>query len=111
MTIYLYFFQSKIISLFRRHGAVELVMPLLTPYIKNSRKPASRLMTHSGGVVTLPYDLRTPFAKHVVFGEVRVLRRYSIGRVYRENKLVNFHPKQLFECAFDIVMPNLGKIY
>ena len=32
-----------------------------------------------------------------------VAHRYSIERVYREKKLFGSHPKELTECAFDIV--------
>lgn len=62
-------------------------------------------MTHSGSVVTLPHDLRIPFIKHVALSGVNLIRRYSVGRVYREKKCFNFHPKQLYECAFDIITP------
>lgn len=62
-------------------------------------------MTHSGSVVVLPHDLRIPFIKHVAVSGVNLLRRYSVGRVYREKKVFNFHPKQLYECAFDIITP------
>lgn len=65
-------------------------------------------MTHSGSVVILPHDLRIPFAKHVALNGINMIRRYSVGRVYREKKVFNFHPKQLYECAFDIVTPNRG---
>lgn len=32
-------------------------------------------------------------------------RRYSIERVYRPRKLDRAHPRELLECAFDIVIP------
>lgn len=95
--------KSKITALFQKHGGVEMVTPLLTPYIKTEKNTIVRLMTHSGSVVCLPHDLRTPFIKHAALSGTTATRRYSIGRVYREIKAVNFHPKQLYECAFDIV--------
>lgn len=33
------------------------------------------------------------------------LIRYSIERVFRPRKLDRAHPKELLECAFDIVVP------
>lgn len=63
-------------------------------------------MTHSGSVVVLPHDLRVPFIKYVALTGTNVMRRYSVGRVYREKKIFNFHPKQLYECAFDIITPS-----
>lgn len=62
-------------------------------------------MTHSGSVVVLPHDLRVPFIKHIALSGIQSMRRYSVGRVYREQKVFNFHPKQLYECAFDIITP------
>ncbi|XP_031618624.1 eIF-2-alpha kinase GCN2 [Contarinia nasturtii] len=97
--------KREIVSLFERHGAIEVVTPLLSPYVKSTKNTAVRLMTHSGSVVVLPYDLRVPFIKHIAMSGINLMRRYSIGRVYREKKVFNFHPKQLYECAFDIISP------
>lgn len=33
------------------------------------------------------------------------MSRYSIERVFRPRKLDRAHPKELLECAFDIVVP------
>lgn len=93
-------------SLFKKHGAMEVVTPLLSPYVKSTKNTAVRLMTHSGSVVVLPHDLRVPFIKHIALSGINLLRRYSVGRVYREKKVFNFHPKQLYECAFDIITPS-----
>ncbi|XP_058119579.1 eIF-2-alpha kinase GCN2 [Anopheles ziemanni] len=102
--------KEKVIALFRKHGAIEVVTPLLTPYTKHHapRSNTVKLMTHSGSVVTLPDDLRLPFLRHVALNGIRNIRRYSVGRVYREKKVFNFHPKQVYECAFDIVTPSRG---
>lgn len=91
--------------MFRKHGGIEVVTPLLSPYVKTSRNNSVRLMTHSGSIVVLPHDLRVPFIKHIALSGINLMRRYSVGRVYREKKIFNFHPKQLYECAFDIVTP------
>lgn len=101
-----FLFQKKIVSLFRKHGGIELNTPLLSPYVKTTRNNAVRLMTTSGGVVVLPHDLRMPFIKHVSLNGIQLMRRYTVDRVYREKKGFNFHPKQLYECAFDIVTPS-----
>ena len=68
-------------------------------------------MTHSGSVVLLPHDLRVPFVRHAALNGINLLRRYSVGRVYREKKVFNFHPKQLYECAFDVITPNPGNYF
>lgn len=101
--------KNSIVKVFRRHGAIEISTPLLTPNTKlNSFDSSVKLMTHSGSVVVLPHDLRLPFLRHVALHGITSLRRYSIGRVYREKKIFNFHPKQTFECALDIITPHRG---
>lgn len=101
--------KNSIVKVLRRHGAIEISTPLLTPNTKmNSFDSSVKLMTHSGSVVILPHDLRMPFLRHVALHGITSLRRYSIGRVYREKKVFNIHPKQTFECAFDIITPHRG---
>ena len=103
--------KNKIVQILRKHGAIDVSTPLLTPYTKDtSSDSAVKLMCHSGSVVTLPHDLRQPFLRHVALNGISFLRRYSIGRVYREKRIYNFHPKQNFECAFDIVTPIRGSL-
>lgn len=67
-------------------------------------------MTHSGSIVSLPHDLRVPFARYVARHGITLLRRYSIERVYREKKMFDSHPRELLECAFDIVTPTPNKL-
>jgi eukaryotic translation initiation factor 2-alpha kinase 4 len=103
------FVKTKVMSLFHKHGAIEVEAPLLTPYlISNSN--VVKLMTHSGSVVTLPHDLRLPFVRHAAINGINNIRRYSISRVYREKKVFNFHPKQLYEIVFDVITPNRGNL-
>lgn len=101
--------KNKIVNIMRKHGAIDVSTPLLTPYTKSSSSESVvRLMCHSGAVVTLPYDLHQPLLRHVALNGINFLRRYTIGRVYREKRVFNFHPKQNFECAFDIITPSRG---
>lgn len=51
---------------------------------------------------------RVPFARYVAWNGISLLRRYSIERVYREKKVFGFQPRELYECAFDIVSPSQG---
>ncbi|CRK86209.1 CLUMA_CG000064, isoform A [Clunio marinus] len=103
--------KNKIIQVFRKHGAIDVSTPLLSPYTKNASTDSTvKLMSHSGLIVTLPYNLREPLLKYVALNGIIFLRRYSIGRVYREKKIYNFHPKQNYEIAFDIVTPILGQL-
>ncbi|XP_068157751.1 eIF-2-alpha kinase GCN2 [Drosophila tropicalis] len=107
------FVKAKVVNLFRKHGAIEVDTPLLSPLsARNSaaseNSNAVHLMTHSGCVVVLPCDLRTEFARHVIHHGVNLIRRYCVDRVYREEKVFNFHPKQNYECYFDIITPTTG---
>ena len=43
-----------------------------------------QVMTRSGGVVSLPYDLRVPFARFLARAQVTNIKRYSISPVFRE---------------------------
>ncbi|XP_049955903.1 eIF-2-alpha kinase GCN2 [Schistocerca serialis cubense] len=104
------FAKETVTRVFRRHGAVCVPTPLLMPR-DNSLLPADtgvQLMTHSGGVVSLPHNLRVPFARYVAWNGISTLKRYAIDRVYREKKVFGFHPRELYECAVDIVTPNPG---
>lgn len=85
---------------------MEIVTPLLSPYVKSTKNEV-RLMTHSGSVVVLPHDLRIPFIKYVAMQGINSMRRFSVDRVYREKRTFNFHPKQMYECAFDIITPSI----
>ena len=60
-------------------------------------------MTRSGDTVSLPYDLRVPFARYLARTRLTQIKRYCFGKVLREKKVFGLHPKELSECAFDIV--------
>jgi eukaryotic translation initiation factor 2-alpha kinase 4 len=103
-------------KIFLKHGAVRLASPLLVPKSCASAPlqestSAVTLMTHSGSVVTLPHDLRVPFARYVAWNGITSLKRYSIEKVYRERRVFGVHPRELYECAFDIISPNLSTVF
>ena len=92
-------------SVFLQHGALRLKTSLLAPRIKllEQLDQAVSLVDHSGALVTLPYDLRIPFARYVARNGVFRMKRFDIGCVYRVNRILGAHPKELQECVFDIV--------
>lgn len=106
--------KDKVVSLLQTHGAIEVITPLLNidsnVDSNHSHHNSVKLMTHSGCVVYLPYDYRVPFARYVAINGIKSMRRYSIGRVYREKKVFNFHPKQLYELSFDIINQSPGHL-
>lgn len=49
-----------------------------------------------------------PFARYIAWNGITCFRRFLIERVYREKKVFGFLPRELYECAFDIVTPTPG---
>uniref|UniRef100_H3DJ97 eIF-2-alpha kinase GCN2 n=1 Tax=Tetraodon nigroviridis TaxID=99883 RepID=H3DJ97_TETNG len=98
---------ETIIRIFKKHGAVRLQTPLLFPRNRKLYEGSELacFMDHSGMLVTLPYDLRMAFARYVARNNITQLKRYSIDRVFRPRKLDRAHPRELLECAFDIITP------
>ncbi|CAH1791711.1 unnamed protein product [Owenia fusiformis] len=100
--------QGMLERVFQKHGAVQVVTPLLMPKcdVYKHIEQYVCLMDRSGGMVGLPFDLRVSFARYVARNNITNLKRYHIGRVFREKKLFGLHPKELIECTYDIVSPN-----
>ncbi|XP_041668498.1 eIF-2-alpha kinase GCN2 [Cheilinus undulatus] len=98
---------ETITRIFKKHGAVRLQTPLLLPRNRKlyDGSELACFMDHSGMLVTLPYDLRMAFARYVARNNLTHLKRYSIERVFRPRKLDRAHPRELVECAFDIITP------
>ncbi|XP_077394275.1 eIF-2-alpha kinase GCN2 [Festucalex cinctus] len=98
---------ETITRIFKKHSAVRLQTPLLLPKHRKlceGSEPAC-FMDHSGMLVTLPYNLRMAFARYVARNNITHLKRYSIDRVFRPRKFDRAHPRELLECAFDIITP------
>ncbi|KAG6441949.1 hypothetical protein O3G_MSEX002145 [Manduca sexta] len=97
--------KDAVIKVFRSHGASEFSPPLLMPRAKawDQHPNAVKIMTASGYVCHLPHDLRLPFARHTAYSGIKSMRRYVVDRVYREKHVQGFHPREMIECAFDIV--------
>lgn len=89
------------------HGALRIRTPLLIPrtHVMDKLESAVSVVDHSGGLVTLPFDLRLPFARYIARSGMTYVKRFDIGCVYRDRKILGAHPKELYECAFDIVSP------
>ncbi|XP_049451917.1 eIF-2-alpha kinase GCN2 isoform X1 [Epinephelus fuscoguttatus] len=98
---------ETITRIFKKHGAVRLQTPLLLPRNRKLYEGSELacFMDHSGMLVTLPYDLRMAFSRFIARNNITHLKRYSIERVFRPRKLDRAHPRELLECAFDIVTP------
>ena len=103
---------DKARKIFELHGAIPMEAPHLLPKCEESLYKNTdnivQVMTRSGDVVLLPYDLRVPFARYLARLKTCQLKRYCFGKVLREKKVFGIHPRELIECAFDIVTPSTG---
>ena len=95
---------DELVGVFRRHGFLMLNTPLLVPKTKVCKQAETSVtaMDRSGAILTLPYDLRTSFARYLARNDFPSLKRYSIGRVYRDTRILGVHPREHCECALDI---------
>ncbi|XP_067847268.1 eIF-2-alpha kinase GCN2 isoform X2 [Heptranchias perlo] len=106
------FVYETVCRIFKKHGAIWLHTPLLMPKEKKlyESSETAYFMDHSGMLVMLPHDLRVPFARFVARNNITNLKRYCIERVFRPRKLDRCHPRELLECAFDIVTPTTSSL-
>ncbi|XP_072120701.1 eIF-2-alpha kinase GCN2 isoform X3 [Mobula birostris] len=106
------FVRETVCRIFKRHGATYVNTPLIMPKNKKLYESSEgvHFMDHSGMLVMLPLNLRVPFARFVVRNRITNLKRYCIERVFRPRRPHRSHPKELLECAFDIVTPNTNNL-
>mmetsp|Transcript_17298 Transcript_17298/g.31129 ORF Transcript_17298/g.31129 Transcript_17298/m.31129 type:complete len:1129 (+) Transcript_17298:9450-12836(+) len=110
---------KKVRDLFELSGGVDISTPLvhlhtpnttiltyqkgkMSPFQYKSTENIATFIEPSGLIVTLPGNLEMPWARHLAeqnYGGV--LKRYSIGNVYRENS-PGVQPKEQLEACFDI---------
>ncbi|KAG8183651.1 hypothetical protein JTE90_005637 [Oedothorax gibbosus] len=93
----------------RLHSAVYFTVPTLMP--KSSvidNEYSVQIMEHGGGIVMLPHNLRVPFARYVAQRDITHLKRYTLEKVFRQQKVFGCHPREQYEFAFDIVTPTPG---
>lgn len=82
--------KQKIVEIFQKHGGIYLATPLLMPKSvqhSNFTESSVKLMTRAGSVVSIPHDLRTPFARYIIWNNISHIRRYAIERVFRDKKV------------------------
>ena len=105
------FVYSMLESLMQSHCALSLSLPTLVPKHSVQRYGVNDVyyvIDNNGSIISLPHDLRVPFARYIARNRISHFRRYSIEKVYRQRKVMGYHPKELWECAFDIVSPKLS---
>ncbi|CAH0391950.1 unnamed protein product [Bemisia tabaci] len=102
---------EKVKKVFQLHGGICLQTPFFIPNSELIRSDSSvRLMTCWGGLVHAPHDLHVPFARYLAHNPIINIKRYTVDRVFRERRVFGVHPKELYECAFDIVSAAPGNL-
>ncbi|KAK4230422.1 anticodon binding domain of tRNAs-domain-containing protein [Podospora fimiseda] len=99
-----YVVKDTLISIFRRHGAVETPTACLYPRSTHYGQNAVRLLDQNGTVLQLPFDLVMGHARslaRVTNGPV-VQRSYSFGNIFRDRH-DGGQPDVYGEVDFDIV--------
>ncbi len=99
-----YIVKDALISIFRRHGAVETPAASLYPQSPQYGQNAVHLLDKTGTVLQLPFDLVTGHARslaRVTTGTVPQ-RSYSFGNIFRDRQ-GGGHPDVYGEVDYDIV--------
>lgn len=104
--------KMKLEILLRSKGFVNYVAPILMPkysaskhYSKQQLEDVVMLMDKNSSILTLPYDLRLPFARTIARTNTDYMNRFAIERIFRQRQILGYHPDQLWECCVDIVTP------
>lgn len=101
---------NKIVSVFKRHGAVSIDTPvfelretLMGKYGEDS-KLIYDLADQGGELLSLRYDLTVPFARYVAVNGITNIKRYHIAKVYRRDQpqMTRGRFREFFQCDFDI---------
>ncbi|RVD88070.1 uncharacterized protein DFL_002268 [Arthrobotrys flagrans] len=96
--------KETILSVFRRHGAVEVTKTFLVPDSQYyEEEEAMRLITERGDLVQLRYDQVLPYARQLATQEQNYTKSYSFGVVFRENGHGFGQPSSYGEVVFDII--------
>ena len=96
--------KKSLISIFRRHGALEIPRATLYPKATHYGDNVVQLLDQNGTVLQLPYDLTMGHARTMAkqAGAPVVPRTFTFGTVYRDKQDTG-QPLMFGEVDFDIV--------
>lgn len=97
--------KQKLVSIFRRHGALESPRACLFPRSVHYGPNAVQLLDPTGTLVQLPYDLTLPYARQVAKHAPSLERSFTFGNVFRDKS--GGQPQSFGEVDFDIVSDSL----
>ncbi len=107
---------GKIVKVFKQHGAVAIETPvfelkevLLGSYGEDE-KLIFDLAEQGGESCALRYDLTVPFSRFVAMNNVKQIKKYQIGRVYRRDQphMKGGRYREFYQCDFDIAGGEYG---
>ena len=100
---------DRLKMILKKYGGLNFTVPSFTPANSLSKfnlNHSFKIMDKNGALIMSPFDLRIPFARYIArnlsLHNIPTFRRYAIDKVYR-SRIIGYHPKELYECAFDIV--------
>ncbi|KAF1832774.1 histidyl-tRNA synthetase [Decorospora gaudefroyi] len=100
---------AKIRRVFELHGGAEIDTPVfelksyLTDNYGEDTKLIYNLQERGGELCALRYDLTVPFARWLAMGNIRHIKRFQIGKVYRRDQpaVSRGRMREFFQCDFD----------
>ena len=97
--------EERIRFIVTRHGACPLDIPLFMPKCRLFEQQAfiTNVMDAEGTILSLPFDSRVSLARYISRNNIRNLKRFNIGYVYKDTKVSRTHPKEIKEWSFDII--------
>ena len=102
---------DKIRNIFNKHGAVEIDTPvfelretLLGKYGEEGGKLIYDLSDQGGELLSLRYDLTVPFARYLATNNLKKIKRFHIGKVYRRDQpdMNRGRLREFYQCDLDI---------
>lgn len=106
----------KVKRIFVLYGAVPVSTPtfeikdILTNKYGEDTKLIYDLKDQGGEICALRYDLTVPFARYLVSNNIRRMKRYQIGRVYRRDQpsVAKGRLREFIQADFDIAGECVG---
>lgn len=100
---------SKIRRVFENHNGKEIDTPvfelksILTDKYGEDSKLIYDLEDQGGEICSLRYDLTVPFARWLAMNNVRQIKRFQIGKVYRRDQpaIERGRMREFYQCDFD----------
>ena len=95
--------KGKMISVFRRYGAIETSRPMVFPKSSHyASNDVAQFIDGSGTLVQLPYDLILPHARMIASQTSMTQRSFAFGTVFRSTP-TGGPPRNNREADFDII--------